>query len=82
MCDGGVMICMRSVADSPSAARQCSIATANARCVCLAALGMPVVPELNTSRASASGSGAANSRAPGAIGSSSDSIGMASASTG
>jgi hypothetical protein len=33
MCDGGVMICMRSADDKSSASRQCCTATANEACV-------------------------------------------------
>ena len=52
MCDGGVMICMRSADDSCNASRQCRTATANAPWVWRTALGMPVVPELKTNKAS------------------------------
>ena len=57
MCDGGVMICMRSADDSRNASRQCRTATANAPWVWRTALGMPVVPELKTNNASDSGGG-------------------------
>jgi hypothetical protein len=45
-------------------------------------LGIPVVPELKTKSASASGAGVAKIRSPGVIASSNDSIGIDSASTG
>ena len=82
MCEGGVTICMRSADVRPRASRQCRTATANALCVCRTALGMPVVPELNTNSASASADGGSNVRLPGVTGSSSDSIGIRPASTG
>ena len=44
---------------------------ANPPWVCRTALGIPVVPELNTNSASASGAGASNGRRPGVTGSSS-----------
>ena len=81
MCEGGVMICMRSADERPSAARQCATAAANAPRVCRTALGIPVVPELNTNSASASGGAEVNSRRPGVIGSSRCSMGIRSAST-
>ncbi len=82
MCDGGVMICMRSADDKSSALRQCCTATANEACVWRTALGIPVVPELKTNSASDSGAGASKDRSPGVIASSNDSIGIDSASTG
>lgn len=82
MCDGGVMICMRSAAVRPSASRQCSMAAANPAWLWRTALGMPVVPELNTNSASASGATAGPGRSPGVIGSSRCTIGRCSASSG
>ena len=55
MCDGGVVTWNRSASVSPSASTQCRVATRSDRCVCLTALGIPVVPELKTRTASASG---------------------------
>ena len=53
MCDGGVAIWIRSRLVSCSASRQCRTASSNAAWVCRTAFGRPVVPELNTSTASA-----------------------------
>ena len=82
MCDGGVMICRRSLDESASAARQWAMATEKAPWVCLTAFGIPVVPELNTNTASEAGSTGSNSRQPGVTGSSRCSIGMDSARMG
>ena len=65
MCTGGVAIWKRSRSVSPSAVLQCSTAWPSERCVWRTAFGKPVVPELNTSTASASGSSTAD---PGSAG--------------
>ena len=62
MCDGGVATWMRSRDVSCSASRQCRTAARNDAWVCRTAFGSPVVPELNTSTASAAGVGRRRSR--------------------
>ncbi len=56
MWTGGVAIWKRSASVRPSAVIQCSTPWPIERCVWRTAFGKPVVPELNTSTASASGS--------------------------
>ena len=55
MCEGGVAIWSRSAAVRPSASRQCRTAARSEAWVCRTAFGIPVVPELKTSTASAAG---------------------------
>ena len=82
MCEGGVTICKRSAAVIPRASRQCRTPAANDRWVWRTAFGKPVVPELKTSTASASGSGHTGLASTGVTGSSRCSIGISAASTG
>ncbi len=56
MCEGGVATWKRSSGPSPMPSIQCVVAARSDRWVWRTALGMPVVPELKTSRTSESGS--------------------------
>ena len=85
MWDGGVVTWIRSRLVSRSASRQCRTAASSDAWVCRTALGKPVVPELNTSRASflgLSGREEPDVGSAGAIGASRCSIGIRPASTG
>ena len=83
MCDGGVMICIRSADDRCSASRQCRTADRERPVGVTHCLGHARRSRAeHEQRIDCPGCGASNVRCPGVIGSSSDSIGINSASTG